>query len=115
LNTTADALLAGGIKMMFHQPLAFKEMIASSVSNCKCFDKFDQSGIDFVRGCTPWCTMKHFPRPCAHHLRKMLRAAKKGQSAYALIVELDKVDGKTDGLSEAENRERSRILPESTE
>lgn len=45
----------------------------------------------------------------------MLRAAKKGQSAYALIVELDKVDGKTDGLSEAENRERSRILPESTE
>jgi hypothetical protein len=112
LNTTADALLTSG--MMFHQPLAFKEMIAFSVGNCKCFNKFDQSGIYFRRGCAPWCTMKHFPHPCALHLRKMLRAAKKGQSVCTSIVELDMMEGKTDRLTEVEIWSGSVVLPAST-
>jgi len=114
LNTTADALLTGGIKMMFHQTLAFKEMIAFSVGNCKCFNKFDRSGIYSRRGCALWCAMKYFPHPCALHPRKMLRAAKKGQSLYASIVELDMMEGKTDRLSEAEIWSESLVLPAST-
>jgi len=34
--------------MILHQTLAFKKMIASDVSICKCFNKFDQSGIYFA-------------------------------------------------------------------
>jgi hypothetical protein len=47
-------LLAGGIKMILHQPLALTKMIAPSVGNCKCFDKLDQSEIYFSRGCPLW-------------------------------------------------------------
>jgi len=34
--------------MILHQTLAFKKMIASGVGNCKCFNKFDQSGRYFA-------------------------------------------------------------------
>jgi hypothetical protein len=71
-------------------------MTASSVGNCKCFNKFDQSRIYFARGCTPWCTMKRFPHPRALHPRKMLRAARKGEGVYVSVVELDIKEGKTD-------------------
>ena len=75
-------------------------MIASSIGNCKCFNKLDQSRIDVARGGAPRCAIKHFSHPFALHLGRMLRAAEGGQGDYASIVKLDMVGDKTDRLSE---------------
>ncbi|WP_283806572.1 hypothetical protein [Bradyrhizobium sp. NAS96.2] len=41
MNTTADAFLAGGVNMSFHQPLILEEMIAPRIGDCKGFNEFD--------------------------------------------------------------------------
>ncbi|MGY4367889.1 hypothetical protein ACVW1A_003954 [Bradyrhizobium sp. LB1.3] len=102
MNTTADALLAGGIKMIFHQPLTLKHMIAPRVGYCKSFNKLDQSRINVTWGYTSWCMMKHFPRLRTFHPRKMLRGVHEWQAAYTSVVELDTIESGTDTLSEAE-------------
>ncbi|MGY3487614.1 hypothetical protein ACVW1C_005497 [Bradyrhizobium sp. USDA 4011] len=45
MNTTADAFLAGGVNMSFHQPLILEEMIAPRIGDCKGFNEFDQGTI----------------------------------------------------------------------
>ncbi|OAF06673.1 hypothetical protein AYJ54_19315 [Bradyrhizobium centrolobii] len=74
MTTTADAFLAGGVNMSFHQPLGLEEMIAPRIGDCKGFNKFDKGRIYFTWVCTPRCMMKNFHRLRTLHNRKMLHA-----------------------------------------
>ena len=74
--------------MIFHQTHAIKEMIVSSVGNCKCFNKLDQSRIDFSRARALRYPINHCPRSGARHPSRMQSQFVKWQSVFRSIVEL---------------------------